>query len=86
VTPTRPAEKEALFTPAQTTPAEEKTEEATTGDTPSPTYVLNTGSHKFHLPGCKSVPTIKAENRSDTQETRDELMARGYSPCGSCKP
>ena len=49
-------------------------------------YVLNTGSHKFHLPECSSVSSIKDENRKDYTGSRDELIAEGYTPCGSCKP
>lgn len=49
-------------------------------------YVLNTGSHKFHLPECSSVSSIKDENRKDYTGSRDELIADGYTPCGSCKP
>ena len=46
-------------------------------------YVLNTKSMKFHYPSCSGLPTI---NRADTTATRDELIAKGYSPCGICKP
>lgn len=46
-------------------------------------YVLNTKSMKFHYPTCSGLPT---KNRSDTVATRDELIAKGYSPCGICKP
>ena len=50
------------------------------------TYVLNTGSRKFHLPACSSVAKISAENRQDYEGSRELLIAQGYSPCGSCKP
>ncbi len=49
-------------------------------------YVLNTSSKKFHLPSCGSAATIKAENRKETNATRDDLMAQGYVPCGRCDP
>lgn len=49
-------------------------------------YVLNTSSKKFHLPDCPSVAKTKKENRQDYHGTRDELIAQGYAPCGSCKP
>ncbi len=49
-------------------------------------YVLNTNSHKFHLPGCRDVPKIKPENYSTTSKSRDEVIAMGYSPCGHCHP
>lgn len=49
-------------------------------------YVLNTSSHKFHLPTCPSVESIKEDNRQDYTGTREDLIAQGYSPCGQCKP
>ena len=49
-------------------------------------YVLNTSSHKFHLPTCSSVESIKEDNRQDYTGTREDLIAQGYSPCGQCKP
>lgn len=50
------------------------------------TYVLNTSSKKFHDPACSGVSSIKESNRQDTDKTREELIADGYSPCGTCKP
>ena len=50
------------------------------------TYVVNTNTEKFHYPTCKSVDKIKEKNRMDFSGTREELIAAGYSPCGSCKP
>lgn len=49
-------------------------------------YVINTSSKKFHLPTCSGASSIKAENRDSYQGTRSELIAMGYSPCGTCKP
>lgn len=49
-------------------------------------YVLNTKSKKFHWTTCSGVKTMKAENRQDVYMTRDEVIAMGYSPCGTCKP
>ena len=49
-------------------------------------YVLNTSRKRFHKPDCKSVPTIKPENRQDVTDTRDHLIEMGYKPCGDCKP
>lgn len=50
------------------------------------TYVLNTNTMKFHKPTCRSAGQIKPQNRLDTVETREDVAARGYSPCGNCKP
>lgn len=49
-------------------------------------YVLNTKTEKFHRPTCSSVEKIDKTNKAVSEKTRDELIAAGYSPCGSCKP
>lgn len=56
--------------------------------TPAPAgnYVLNTNTHKFHVPSCSSVNQIKASNRQDTTMSRDEIIALGYEPCKRCNP
>lgn len=58
-------------------------ENTTESDGDAQAYVLNTKTMKFHYPSCSGLPTI---NRADTTATRDELIAKGYSPCGICKP
>ena len=56
-------------------------------DTPATvTYVVNKNTGKFHYPNCSSVPKIKAKNRMDSNQTRDELIAQGYVPCKNCNP
>lgn len=50
------------------------------------TFVLNTHSHKFHLPDCPGVASMKEENRRSFSGTREEAMELGYLPCGTCKP
>ncbi len=49
-------------------------------------YVLNTNSKKFHTPECGSVKDMKDYNKQEYSGSRDDLIADGYSPCGSCKP
>ena len=51
-------------------------------------YVLNTNpkSMKFHYPSCKSVKQMNEENKAFFTGTREEVIAMGYDPCGSCKP
>ena len=49
-------------------------------------YVLNTNSHKFHLPGCPSVDTISPKNRKDVNESREQIVSEGYAPCKRCNP
>lgn len=50
------------------------------------TYVLNTSSKKFHYPWCEGVTRLSSKNRHDTNLSREELIAQGFSPCGTCKP
>ncbi len=50
------------------------------------TYILNTNSHKFHAPGCPEIARIRKKNRKTFTGTREEILARGYTPCGTCKP
>ena len=63
---------------------EEEPEEPQTGD--AVTYVLNTNTMRFHLPSCGSVEQMAPENRLDSRESREALLAEGYTPCGSCHP
>lgn len=49
-------------------------------------YVLNTKTHKFHLPDCESVKDIQSENREDYTGSRTDLIEDGYSPCKRCNP
>ena len=49
-------------------------------------YALNTNTMKFHKMTCSSVGKIKEKNRGDFTGTRDEVMARGFDPCGNCHP
>ena len=49
-------------------------------------YVLNTSSKKFHKTTCDSVKAMKAKNREDVRDTKENIMEAGYSPCGNCNP
>ena len=49
-------------------------------------YVLNTNSRKFHDPSCPSAADIASNNREDFEGTRNELIEKGYEPCGRCNP
>ena len=50
------------------------------------TYMLNTNTRRFHYPWCPSVEATKPANRQAFYGTREEAIAMGYSPCGSCHP
>ena len=58
---------------------------AQSNDEQARTYVLNTNTRKFHLPGADSVSRMKARNKQITM-TRSEVMTRGYEPCAQCNP
>lgn len=50
------------------------------------TYILNTGSKKFHKPNCSSVSRMSAYNKKRVNDTRDNIIADGYDPCRICNP
>ena len=50
------------------------------------TYVLNVNSQKFHYPYCPSAEDTKPENRRDSTESREEIIAKGFKPCKRCNP
>ena len=50
------------------------------------TYILNTGSKKFHDPDCSGAQSISDKNRQEYTGTRELLIAQGYEPCGQCSP
>lgn len=49
-------------------------------------YILNVKNKKFHKPDCSAASDISNANKQDFTGTRDQLIARGYSPCDICKP
>ena len=49
-------------------------------------YILNVKNKKFHKPDCSAANNISSANKQDFTGTRDQLIAKGYSPCGICKP
>ena len=66
--------------------AEEQATEAAAEETAEVSYVMNTGTKKFHLPSCSSVAKIKDSNKQSFTGTREQLLDQGYSPCGMCNP
>ena len=56
------------------------------GESGGVSYILNTSSKKFHDPSCSGAEDIKESNREEFTGSREDLIARGYSPCGRCKP
>lgn len=82
------------------TPGFVPTPEPTPTPTPEPTpepvveeqqpieqyYVINTNTGKFHYPTCRSIKRMKDKNKLEFTGTRDDELARGYSPCMICNP
>ena len=56
------------------------------GESSGVTYVVNVNSWKTHYPDCPSAKKTKAENHKETNESREELVDKGYKPCGNCNP
>lgn len=50
------------------------------------TYVLNTNTKKFHYPECSSVDRMSEKNKRVVTDTREDVIAQGYGPCGNCNP
>lgn len=69
--------------PETTKPTTQKEQEPAPADFE---YILNTNTKKFHYPNCSSVKQMKETNKDYFIGTRDEVIGRGYKPCGNCKP
>lgn len=50
------------------------------------TYILNTNSKKFHKESCSGVKSMKEKNKKVYTGKREEVIEKGYSPCGTCHP
>ena len=80
-------EAAAPETEAATEAAEPETETvADEGSQTQVTYILNTNTKRFHLPGCSSVDSMKDSNREDVNWSRDAVIDAGYVPCKRCNP
>ena len=64
----------------------QRPDEAQTGE--SHRFVLNTNPTRMriHRPDCRSVSDIKEENFQYSDQSLEELIAEGYTPCGNCHP
>lgn len=66
------------------TPEDAQSGNTNTENTTEQTYILNTNTHKFHLPSCSGAADIKAKNKEEYTGTKEELLRQGYEPCGRC--
>lgn len=91
-TTTKVTTKKATTTPVRATTTKKATtttkKTTTKAQTPTPNcnYIANVNSYKFHRPNCGSVKNMKESNKLYFTGSRDELIAKGYSPCKNCKP
>lgn len=83
-----PEESSAADTGANGAAAQEPVKEADVNEEKGEEfhYVLNTNTHKFHMPYCDSVIDMKDKNKQISTEDRETLIERGYSPCKRCNP
>jgi hypothetical protein len=79
--------------PEEAAPKEESSQAEPAPEEPPPdqdpqaeAYILNTNTKKFHRPSCRSAGQIKPKNYEEASASREEVLGRGYSPCGNCKP
>jgi DNA-entry nuclease len=49
-------------------------------------YIANKNSKTFHYPNCSSVAKMSEKNKEYHTATHDEMIEKGYSPCGNCNP
>ena len=50
------------------------------------TYVLNTGTKKFHTPECSNAKNISKNKKETFKGNKEDLLAKGYTACKKCNP
>ena len=65
---------------------EKNTTEKNGGPSEQATYILNTNSRKIHRSSCSSAKSINEKNKKEYTGSKEELIEKGYTPCGACKP
>lgn len=81
-----PTEPPAPTDPPETTEPPTQATEPEETEPVGTTYVLNTNSHKFHLPSCSSVDQMSEKNKRVFVGSREEVIQMGYEPCQNCHP
>ncbi len=61
-------------------------DQASNPTTPPQTYILNKSSKAFHYPACSGAQAMKEANKIVFVGSREELIEKGYHPCGNCQP
>lgn len=47
-------------------------------------YIINTKTKKFHLPNCQSVNDMSDDNKKEINDSYENMINNGYSPCKNC--
>lgn len=85
--PEQPKEEPKEEVPVVVAPVPEEPVAETPSQEPvGTTYILNTNTMKFHEEGCPSVKDIHDHNMSTYTGNRDDVIAKGFDPCGRCHP
>ncbi|MBR2742877.1 MAG: DNA/RNA non-specific endonuclease [Clostridia bacterium] len=66
--------------------AAQNPDESVVPDTSGADYIANKNTGVFHYPSCPSVGKMAEKNKVYLNGTREDAIAAGYRPCGSCKP
>lgn len=87
MTASRNEDADVLFGPIATEPEPtEPPHEAPTEAVVGTDYVGNKNTKKFHYAYCSSVKKMKESNKFYYNGTREEMISKGYEPCGNCHP
>ena len=65
---------------------QQNTENEKTTSARNATYILNKNSKKFHDQDCEQAKSIKESNREIYTGDRQDLIDKGYTSSGCCKP
>lgn len=50
------------------------------------TYILNLDSKVYHHPWCAFADKIDSENRETVNTSKNQMLQKGFKPCGKCEP
>ncbi len=80
------AASSAISSDASATSGASVSSSGTVTESSAANYIANTNTHKFHYPSCGSVDDMKEKNKWYFVGGRDDLISKGYKPCGRCHP
>ena len=77
--------KKTTITTTKATTTESKTVKQSTAESERH-YILNKNTMKFHYPSCRGVKDMKEKNKQEFTGSRQDVIDKGYTPCGICHP